>query len=91
LNNNYNDILFCEDDENYNININFNKLPKYNRSNWFNTYFQQNIKLIVENCKNEKFLQKFIFIHIKMVSDNEIIKNILKFSFFKYNKKSKLC
>lgn len=81
LNNNYKELLFCEDDENWNFNYSTDKYKyKYNFSPWFSLEFQSFIKAIIENCKNEKFLQMITYIYTFRVNDKDR-EEILKFSF----------
>lgn len=77
LNDNYQEILFCEDDENWDFD--YYSDIHYN-SHWFSTTFQNFLKVIIENCKNEKFLQMLTSIHLSKVNDEDR-REILKFSF----------
>lgn len=81
LNDNYKELLFCEDDENWDFNYSTDKYyNEYKFSPWFSFEFQSFLKAIIENCKNEKFLQMITYMYTFRVNNKER-EEILKFSF----------
>jgi hypothetical protein len=88
LNDNYQDTLFCEDNENWNFDYNIydTYCYSYDIINYsFSSEIKNTFKLISEQCKNEKFLQMISFLYHpfidKSININDKIKDSLKFCF----------
>lgn len=88
LNDNYQDTLFCDDNENWNFDFDIVDMDycSYNNVTYSFSFEIKNIfKLISEQCKNEKFLQMISLLYLPFIDrsiniDNKI-KDILKFCF----------